>query len=366
VPIKTVDLETRITHLSILDEKGNVDEELEPSIPEEDLLALFKTMLLTREFDERKEKLQRQGRIGTFAPVRGQEAAQLGSIYALRKTDWFVPSFRETAATIWRGMRLEDDLVFTAGYEEGLRFTKESRDLPIAVPVASQIPHGVGIAWGIQLKGVDDVVLTFFGDGATSEGDFHEALNFAQVFELPVIFLCQNNRWAISVPLHKQTHSKTLAQKGIAYGMRSLQVDGNDILAVYVATREAVERARKGKGPTFIEALTYRLSFHTTADDPTKYRPAEEVKEWEKRDPLPRFQEYLIKRGHLDEDMVKNWTTAAVIEVDHAVERFERRLDGNPDLIFEHAYAKNPPYVERQRREVEDWVRARREEEGGD
>ncbi|MDX1534134.1 MAG: thiamine pyrophosphate-dependent enzyme, partial [Thermoplasmata archaeon] len=180
-PIKTV-LKSEITHLSILDEKGNIDEDLEPKIPEEDLLDLFKTMLLTREFDERKEKLQRQGRVGTFAPVRGQEAAQLGSVYALRKTDWLVPSFRETAALIWRGMRLEDDLVFTAGYEEGLRFPRESRDLPIAVPVASQIPHGVGIAWGIKMKGAEDVVLTYFGDGATSEGDFHEGLNFAQVF----------------------------------------------------------------------------------------------------------------------------------------------------------------------------------------
>ncbi len=154
MPIKTV-LESEITHLSILDEKGNVDEELEPDIPEEDLLALFKTMLLTREFDERKEKLQRQGRIGTFAPVRGQEAAQLGSAFALRKTDWMVPSFRETAAAIWRGMRLEDDLVFTAGYEEGFQFPKEARDLPIAVPVASQIPHAVGIGWGIKLKQAD-------------------------------------------------------------------------------------------------------------------------------------------------------------------------------------------------------------------
>ena len=263
-------------------------------------------------------------------------------------------------------MRLEDDLVLTAGYEEGLHFSKESRDLPIAIPVASQIPHAVGIAWGIQLKGADEVVLTYFGDGATSEGDFHEALNFAQVFELPVVLLCQNNRWAISVPVHKQTHSQTLAQKGIAYGMRSLQVDGNDILAVYRATKEAVDRARKGEGPTFIEALTYRLSFHTTADDPTKYRPAGELKEWEKRDPVPRFERYLIKRGHLDPEMVKNWTTAAVIEVDHAVERFEKRLSGKPGVIFDHAYAKNPPYLERQRREMEDWVRDHPEGEGGE
>ncbi len=256
-----------------------------------------------RRLDERMVRLQRQGRIGTFAPIKGQEASQVGSAFAIRPQDWMVPSFRETAAMVHRGWPIERILAFFAGYLEGGQPGPEQRDLPIAIPVATQLPHAVGLAYAAQYRGDDAVVMVYFGDGATSEGDFHEAANFAGVWGLPVVFVCQNNQWAISVPLKKQTHSRTLAQKALAYGFPGLQVDGNDVLAVFAASREAVERARAGAGPTLIECVTYRLAMHTTADDPTKYRAEEEVRAWERKDPLSRFSAYLQKRNLLEDGL---------------------------------------------------------------
>ncbi len=356
MPIKKVNVPAEITYLSVLDEHENVDKELEPYIIDDDLRKMYRTMLLVREYDDRKTKLQRQGRIGTFAPTTGQEATQIGAAYALRKTDWLIPSFRDFAALIWRGMRLEDDLFYTAGYEEGIDISNDSRDLPIAVPVASQIPHAVGIAWAIKLKGGDSVALTFFGDGATSEGDFHEGLNFAGVFNVPVIFVCENNQYAISLQRQKQTKSETLAQKALAYGIPGMQVDGNDILAVYRATQEAIDRARKGDGPTLIEALTYRLSFHTTADDPKRYRPSQEVEAWKKKDPLIRFRKYLTQKGLLTDDIATKWTEEVKAEVDGAVKKFDERVGTGPLAMFDYTYATNPPYLERQREELRDYL----------
>src|SRR5215468_7280205 len=278
-----------IEHLSILDSDGNLDTALEPDISPEDLRRLYRGMLLGRRLDERMLRLQRQGRIGTFAPIKGQEASQIGSIATLRPTDWTVPSFRETAAMLWRGWPIERILLFYAGYLEGGQPGPDQRDLPTAIPVSTQLPHAVGLAYAAQYRGDDAVVMAFCGDGATSEGDFHEALNFAGVWHVPAVFVIQNNQWAISVPLKKQTNSRTIAQKAQAYGLPGLQVDGNDVLAVYAASREAVERARADGGPTLIECVTYRLGVHTTADDPTKYRSDEEVRAWERKDPLTRF-----------------------------------------------------------------------------
>src|ERR671934_729829 len=298
-------LEPRFTveYLSILDAEGTLDSALDPGLPAAELKRLYHAMLLARRLDERMVRLQRQGRIGTFAPIKGQEAAQLGSVAVLRPTDWMVPSFRETAAMIWRGWPIEKLLLFFAGYLEGGQPAPDQHDLPVTIPVATQIPHAVGLAYAAQYRGDDAVIMTFFGDGATSEGDFHEALNVAGVWHVPVIFVCQNNQWAISVPLKKQTHSRTIAEKALAYGMPGVQVDGNDVLAVYAAAREAVERAREGDGPTLIECVTYRLGVHTTADDPTKYRSNEEVAEWERKDPLTRFAAYLKKKRLLDDGL---------------------------------------------------------------
>src|ERR1044071_1789405 len=291
-----------VEYLSILDSDGNLDTALEPDIAPAELKRLYRGMLLGRRLDERMIRLQRQGRIGTFAPIKGQEASQIGAVSPLRAVDWMVPSFRETAAMLWRGWPIEKLLMLYAGYLEGGQPAPGQNDLPVTIPVATQLPHAVGLAYAAQYRGDDAVVMAFCGDGATSEGDFHEALNFAGVWHVPVIFLIQNNQWAISVPLKKQTHSRTIAQKALAYGLPGLQVDGNDVLAVHAACREAVERARAGDGPTLIECVTYRLGVHTTADDPTKYRTAEEVAEWERKDPLTRFSAYLQKRNLLEDN----------------------------------------------------------------
>jgi pyruvate dehydrogenase E1 component alpha subunit len=334
--------------LSILDSDGKLDTKLEPKLSPDDLKRLYRAMVLGRRLDERMLKLQRQGRIGTFAPIKGQEASQMGSVFTLRPTDWMVPSFRETASMLWRGWPIERILALFAGRLEGSQPGPEQRDLPITIPVATQLPHAVGIAYGIQYRGEDAVVMAYFGDGATSEGDFHEACNFAGVWHVPVVFVCQNNQWAISVPLKKQTNSRTIAQKASAYGFPGIQVDGNDVLAVYVASRDAVLKARAGEGPTLIECVTYRLGVHTTADDPTKYRSDEEVKAWEQKDPLTRFRAYLEKKklldGSVEEEVDK--------EIARAVERFEAMPPADPLGMFDHAYAELPPELAAERAEL--------------
>lgn len=357
MPRKKVDLPNNIEYLSILDEHGSLDEELEPEISEELLLKIHRFMLLGRRFDERKLKLQRMGRIGTFAPVKGQEASQLGVVAALRETDWFVPSFREATASLYRGTPMENILLVYGGFYQGNEVPEDSRDLLVSVPVGTQPLHAVGIAYGIKYEGKDDLAVTFFGDGATSEGDFHEALNFSGVYQTPTLFVCQNNQWAISVPRQKQTKSETLAQKAVAYGIPGLQVDGNDVLAVYAAAKEAAERARNGGGPTLIENVTYRLSVHTTADDPTKYRDEEEVKEWEKKDPLPRIQNYLKEKGYLTDEDIEGLEEEIKAEIQEAVDKAETRMKELEDealSMFEHHYAEMPPYLEEQRQELKD------------
>jgi pyruvate dehydrogenase E1 component alpha subunit len=348
MPRRVLDPQFAIEHLSILDSDGNLDTALEPDIAADDLKRLYRAMLLGRRLDERMVRLQRQGRIGTFAPIKGQEASQMGSVFTLRPTDWMVPSFRETAAMIYRGWPIEKMLLLFAGYLEGGRPAPDQHDLPITIPVATQLPHAVGLAYAAQYRGDDAVVMAYFGDGATSEGDFHEALNFAGVWHVPIVFVCQNNQWAISVPLKKQTHSRTLAQKALAYGFPGLQVDGNDVLAVYAASREAVERARDGAGPTLIECVTYRLGVHTTADDPTKYRSDEEVKAWEQKDPLTRFSAYLQKKNLLAEGLAEQIDA----EIAAAVQRFEATPPADPLTMFDHVYAELPPHLQAQKEEL--------------
>ncbi|MBI3637114.1 MAG: pyruvate dehydrogenase (acetyl-transferring) E1 component subunit alpha [Candidatus Rokubacteria bacterium] len=349
-------LEPRFTveHLSILDSDGNLDAALEPDLPPEALTRMYRAMLLGRRLDERMVRLQRQGRIGTFAPIKGQEAAQIGSVSTLTSTDWMVPSFRETAAMIWRGWPIEKLLRFFAGQVEGGQPAPDQHDLPICIPVATQLPHAVGLAYAAQYRGGDVVVMAYFGDGATSEGDFHEALNFAGVWHVPVVFVCQNNQWAISVPLKKQTHSRTLAQKALGYGLPGIQVDGNDVLAVYAAAREAVGRARAGDGPTLLELVTYRLGVHTTADDPTKYRSQEEVEAWERKDPLTRFTAYLKKKKLFDEGL----EASVDAEISEAIRRFEAVPAPDPLTMFDHVYGEPPPDLKQQRDELDARLRA--------
>ncbi|OLC13825.1 MAG: pyruvate dehydrogenase (acetyl-transferring) E1 component subunit alpha [Candidatus Rokubacteria bacterium 13_1_40CM_69_27] len=354
MPRKVLEPRFSVEYLSILDSDGNLDAALEPEISPEQLQTLYRAMLLGRRLDERMVRLQRQGRVGTFAPIKGQEASQMGSVFSLRRTDWMVPSFRETAAMLWRGWPIEKLLLFFAGHLEGGQPAPDQRDLPITIPVATQLPHAVGLAYAAQYRGDDVVVMAFFGDGATSEGDFHEALNFAGVWHVPIVFVCQNNQWAISVPIKKQTHSRTLAQKALAYGLPGIQVDGNDVLAVYAASRDAVEQARAGDGPTLIECVTYRLGVHTTADDPTKYRSEEEVQEWERKDPLTRFAAYLQKKNLLPEGLEQEVDA----EIAAAVTRFEAAAAADPLRMFDHVYAEPPPHLVAQREEMRERLRS--------
>lgn len=352
MPRTELDVYPTLEYLTILDEDGRLDEELDPDLDDDLLIEMHRVMLLSRRFDDRRLRWQRSGRIGTFAPVKGQEAAQIGPVAALKDDDWFVPSFRETAAATWRGAPLTSFVLFDAGFNEGAGVEEGSHDLPIAIPVASQIPHAVGLAYALQQAEEDAVVMCFFGDGATSQGDFHEGLNFAGVFELPVVFVCQNNMWAISLPREEQTASTSLAQKAFAYGFPGLQVDGNDMLASYVAATEAVDRARSGEGPMMLEMCTYRLSVHTTADDPSKYRSEEEEEAWKERDPLPRFQKYLTDKGLLDESRVEEMASEIESQIDgvwdDASEEMEV-LSKDQGSIFEHVYADMPRDLRQQR-----------------
>jgi pyruvate dehydrogenase E1 component alpha subunit len=351
MPRHVIEPQSRVEYLSILDADCRLDSELEPELDDETLKRLYRTMLLARRFDEFQLKLQHQGRLGTFAPSSGQEAAQLGTAAALRKEDWVVPSFRELATYLWRGARLDQILLYFDGYNEGADPGEEAHDLPTAIPVGTQIPHAVGLAYAARYQGRDDVAMVYFGDGATSEGDFHEGLNFAGVFATPTIFVCQNNQWAISVPREHQTHAKTLAQKALAYGIPGVQVDGNDVLAVYQAAHEAVERARRGEGPTLIECLTYRLTAHTTADDPRRYRSEEEEAAWKRCDPLRRFRHYLEEKGLLGEEAVAEMEQAINEEVKQAWKTAEERMAEltDPTVIFDHQFAEMPAYLQEQR-----------------
>ena len=354
MPRHLITVAETIEFLSILDEHGTLDRDLEPQIAEDTLKDLYRAMLLGRRLDERMLDLQRQGRIGTFPPIKGQEAAQMGAVVNLLPTDWFVPAFRETAAEIWRGRSMESILLYYNGFNEGNSIPPEQRDLPMAVPVGSQILHAVGLAWAAAYRQTNEVIMTFFGDGATSQGDFHEGLNFAAVYQAPVVFVCQNNQWAISMPLRQQTRTPTLVQKALAYGMPGIQVDGNDVLAVYAAAKEAVERARSGGGPTFIECVTYRLMMHTTADDPKRYRTDEEVEIWRKRDPLPRFAGYLLARATVSQEWLDGLESAVMQQIQTAVERAEGQMQalGNPLDMFAHLYAEMPADLLRQKADL--------------
>lgn len=355
MPRERIDVPGELELLSILDEEGEVDAQLEPELSEELLLRMHDKMLLARRFDEHMLSLQRQGRIGTFAPVRGQEAAQVASAAPLRDEDWIVPSYREIGVAAWRGLPLHGMLLYNAGYNEGAAIPEDQNYLPSSVPVGSQMLHAAGIAYALRLANREAIAATYFGDGATSEGDFHEAMNFAAVFDCPCVFVCQNNQYAISVPRQQQTRSRTLAQKAFAYGLPCIQVDGNDVLAVYVAANEAAERAREEHTATFIECVTYRLEVHTTVDDPSKYREESEVESWEERDPLPRFQRYLVERELLDDKRLGKAEGAAEEAIRAAVERWEEEMESasGPATMFDHVYAEPTRDLRSQREEFE-------------
>lgn len=291
----------------VLDDAGNAS--LDPSelgLKEEDLRELYRLLVLSRRADLEATALQRQGQLAVYPPLIGQEAAQVGSAYALAEEDFIFPSYREMASALVRGVDLVEYLLFhRATWHGGLYDPNAHRFGMVSVPVGSQTLHAVGYAMGARLDGRPICTLMYFGDGATSEGDFHEACNFAGVWKAGVVFVCQNNQYAISVPLTRQTAAPTIAAKAIGYGFPGVRVDGNDVLAVYQAAREAVRRARDGEGPTLIECVTFRMGPHSTADDPTRYRTEEEMEKWRRLDPLARFEAYLKARDALPEDFVE-------------------------------------------------------------
>jgi pyruvate dehydrogenase E1 component alpha subunit len=342
VPVTTL-ATFSIQRVEVMDQDGEVDAALMPALSPERMVELYRLMVLTRRLDERMLKLQRQGRLGTFARVTGQEAAHIGAVFALKANDWLVPSFRETGAFLRLGLPIEQMLQYWSGDERGMAIPKGLRLLPIAVPVGTHMLHAAGIAWAMRHDGEASAVLTVFGEGATSEGDFHEALNFAGVFRLPVVFLCQNNQWAISVPFAKQTASSTVAQKALGYGLAGIQVDGNDVFAVYKVVSDALERARNGGGATLIEAHTYRVTDHTTSDDARRYRSDEEVAAWLERDPIARLSRYLRRQGLLNDEAEAAAASDGDGLVAEAVARFEAISPPGPEELFAHVYAEPTP-----------------------
>ncbi len=337
----------------ILDPDGRiVDEESAKKISKEDMHKMYKTMIFTRLWNSKALSLQRQGRMGTLASVRGQEAANVGMGFALRPDDWFCPAFREYGAMFVRGVNPAELFRYWGGDEHGARLPENSRMLPVCITVGSHLCHAVGIAWGAKIKGEKIAVLSSSGDGSTSQGDFSESLNFAGVFKLPVVFAIQNNHWAISVPLHKQTETETIAEKACAYGIMGARVDGNDVFAVYTSVKKLLDQARTDFKPALVELVTYRMDDHTTADDASRYRTEEMLAPWRAKDPIDRVRKYLIAQQNWSEKDNEELVNQCTSEVEQAVRDYEGFPHPEPTDIFEHAYKEMPWNLKEEREEM--------------
>jgi pyruvate dehydrogenase E1 component alpha subunit len=340
-----------IGELQVLDAHGRADPALVPDLSKEELLRIHRAMVLTRKFDVRMLTMQRQGKMGTFAPGFGQEATQIGQIYPLIADDWFAPSYRSFGAQIWRGWPMEQLLLLWDGYFEGFPPPPGVNDLPFSIVIGSHVLPAVGVAMGMKHRGKPTVMMTNFGDGAMSQGVVAEAFNFASVNAAPVVFVCENNGWAISTPTKLQSAVSVLARRASGYGMPSARVDGNDVLAMITACTAAVERARRGDGPTLIEAVTYRMGVHTTADDPKVYRADEEVEAWSAKCPIARFEKHLVSRGVVDPKGLEAAASECEQEVLEARERFDAMAVANPREVFDYVFAELTPTLEEQKRE---------------
>src|SRR6266566_735126 len=321
----------------VIDEDWEVD-----GLGERDLLELYRSMVLLRTYDERSLVYHRQGRIGTYAIFWNHEAMQVGSALALDDRDWIFPSYRESAIGLLRGMPASTVLSWWRGHPAGWWSPLDYRVASISVPIATQVPHAAGLAWGLKLRGETACAAVFFGDGATSEGAFHEGANFAAVMQAPLVLLCNNNNWAISTPLSAQTHAETLADKAVGYGMPGVRVDGLDVLAVYEAAREAVERARNGGGPTFIEAVHYRAAPHATADDPRAYVDLDRVAEEREHECVGQFEAYLRRLGVLTDAIADTTRRAAEDAMRAAIAAVEAEPPADESLLFSNAYVDPP------------------------
>ncbi len=343
-----------VDSLHVIRDDGSTDPRLDPKLSEADSVSMYRWMSLQRILDNRMLALQRQGRIGFYGPSLGQEAAIVGSAMAMEPDDWIVPQYREPGAALVRGMPLKELLCQLMGNAEdpvkGRQMPchyvyRKGNYLSISSPVGTQLPHAVGIGWAMKLRGEKTAVLVFFGDGATSTSDFHAAMNFAGVFRTPTVFLCNNNQWAISLPVAHQTAAATLAQKANAYGFDGVRVDGMDALAVYAATRNAAQAARAGLGPTLVEAVTYRLGPHSSSDDPSRYREEAEVAFWRARDPIARFRRYLERAGRWDEAREAQLEQEIGDTITRAVQEAERAPKPPIETIFTDVYAEMPPHL---------------------
>jgi pyruvate dehydrogenase E1 component alpha subunit len=339
-----------VAPLSILSETGKLRRGAEPELTEAQMLEALRLMMLGRAFDAKCLSLQRQGKLGTFAPIVGQEAALVGTAMALDpKRDWAVPQYRELPVLIRQGVPLERIALFRQGHPDGGILPEGVNVLPTQVSLAAHLPHAVGLAWGLRMKGDDGVVAVIFGDGASSQGDFHESCNLAGVVQAPVIFLLQNNQWAISTPRAIQSAAADLAARAPGYGFPGVSVDGNDLLAMHKAVSDAVRRARAGDGPTLVEAQTYRIGAHTTADDPTRYVEPAELERWKKRDPIERVQKYLAAQGKWNDDTAKGWDDEIRDQVEEAFAKAAAHPPPRAEQLYEHLYARPTPALERQR-----------------
>lgn len=336
--------------LTVLSPEGEiVNQEAVPDLSDDQLKEIMRRMVFTRTWDERAVNLGRQGRLGFYAPVSGQEASMVGSEFALEKEDWVCPGYRDMPQIVWHGLPLYQAFLYSRGHQHGGQIPEGVNVLPPQIIIGAQILHATGIAMGLKKRGKKNVVITYTGDGGSSEGDFYEGMNFAGVYKLPVIYMVQNNGYAITTPYSKQTAAQSIAHKAVAAGIRGVQVDGMDALAVIAAVREAAERARNGEGATLIEAVTYRFRPHSMADDTTKYRTKEEESEWAVRDPLVRFGKYLESKGLWSEEdtaRVKDEAKAAVAEQIKKAEQTEKMtVAGLIDSMFE----TTPPNLEAQK-----------------
>jgi pyruvate dehydrogenase E1 component alpha subunit len=338
----------------VLSPDGKIIELIEGKIDKSLMLRMYENMLWVRAFDRKSVNLQRQGRMGTYAPFEGQEASQVGSALALSPRDWMFPTYRDHAAAIVHGQDMFRVFLYWMGHVEGSLCPKGKRIMPPSVPIATQMVHAVGTAWASKLKGEQDVSIAYFGDGATSEGDFHEALNFAGVYKTPTVFFCQNNGYAISVPFEKQSSSKTISQRAAAYDIKGVRVDGNDIFAVWLTVKDAIERGLKGEGPTLIEAITFRYGAHTTADDPKKYRDQEAAsKLWrDNYDPIIRLKKFLHKKGHWSEEQEAQLLKQIDDQIDTHLQNAESYPKADPLDMFNHVYAQTPWYIQEQQEEL--------------
>ncbi|MCR8641815.1 pyruvate dehydrogenase (acetyl-transferring) E1 component subunit alpha [Paenibacillus sp. N1-5-1-14] len=342
----------------VLSQEGELLQQLDGDLSDELILRMYEQMNLVRVFDRKSVHLQRQGRMGTYAPFEGQEASQVGSAMALSPKDWMFPTYRDHAATITHGQPMQRVFLYWMGHMDASVCPDDKRILPQCVPIATQMVHAVGAAWGSKLKGEPNVSIAYFGDGASSEGDFHEALNFAGVFEAPVIFFCQNNGYAISVPFDKQSASRTISQRAAAYDVPGIRVDGNDILAVWMAVRQAMKHGLAGKGPTLIEAITFRYGAHTTADDPKKYRDQEALSEqWRtQRDPIHRLRLFLDKKGLWNDLKEQQMLQRLSEQVETALHDAESYPKTKPTAMFEHVYAEAPWQIQEQEKQMQSMI----------